>query len=479
MVKNPAFCPAMPAGFPEGAGRGQVSNLSPVPGVPAPRPARRVIRVMAALVLLAGAQSAWAAPAIMHWQTGTGSRVWFVESGELPMVDVRLMFDAGAAREPAGKGGLAALVNGLLDQGAGGLDATGISFGFERLGARYGAASGYDFASVSLRSLTDPALLEPALRNLRRVVTEPDFPIKAVERQKQRLLVALERKRQSPAEIARDAYQAAIYRDHPYARPSDGTRESIASLGRSDIVNFHADYYRAGNARLVIVGDLGREQAEALAEELTADLAPGQAPEPLPAVARLERGEEIRIEHPSSQVHILLGQPGLRRGDPDYFPLYVGNHILGGGGFVSRLYKEVREKRGLSYSAYSYFSPRREAGPFTASLQTRGGQEQQALQVMRKTIRAFIEQGPIPEELEAAKKNISGGFPLRLDSNGKILRFIAMIAFYGLPPDYLETFIEKVNAVTLEQIRDAFRRRLQPDRFITVMVGPVPAHGGD
>ena len=441
--------------------------------------ARRMIRAAASALLLLAVQTVWATPVIQNWQTGTGTRVWFVESRELPMVDVRLIFDAGAAREPAGKNGLAALVNSLLDEGAGGLDATGVSFEFERLGARYSAASGYDYASVSLRSLTDPALLEPALVNLRRVVTDPAFPARAVERQKQRTLIGIERKRQSPGDIARDAYQAAIYRDHPYARPTEGTQESVASLDRADIVQFHRDRYGARNARLVIVGDLDREQATALAEALTAGLAQGQAQGPLPAVEPLEQGRALRIEHPSSQVHVLLGQPGVKRGEPDYFPLYVGNHILGGGGFVSRLYDEIREKRGLSYGVYSYFAPRREAGPFTASLQTRGGQEEQALQVMQETIRVFIEQGPTPEELEAAKKNISGGFPLRLDSNGKILGYIAMIAFYGLPPDYLDTFIEKVNGVTLEQIRDAFRRRLQPGRFVTVMVGPVSGGGGD
>ena len=440
---------------------------------------RHKIRGLIPALLLFATQSAWAAPAIERWQTASGSPVYFVESRELPMVDVQLIFDAGAAREPAGRNGLAALVNGLLDEGAGGLDATGISFEFERLGARYSAASGYDFASVSLRSLADPAVLEPALRNLRRVITEPAFPMKALERQKQRMLIAIERKQQSPAEIARDAYQAAIYRDHPYAYPSDGTRESIPSLGRADIVNFHKDFYNARNVRLIIVGDLDRKQAAVLAGELTADLAHGRALEPLPAVEQLEQGDKIRIEHPSSQVHILLGQPGLKRGDPDYFPLYVGNHILGGGGLVSRLYEEIREKRGLSYGAYSYFAPRREAGPFTASLQTRSGQEERALQVMRETVRSFIEQGPTPEELEAAKKNISGGFPLRLDSNGKILGYIAMIAFYGLPLDYLDTFIEKVNAVTLEQIRDAFGRRLRPERFVTVMVGPIQAGNGN
>lgn len=440
--------------------------------------AHSLILAVVPVLLLFSAQAVRPSPAVGHWQTAAGSQVFFVESHELPMVDLRLIFDAGTVREPGGMNGLAVLVNSLLDEGAGGMDATAISFEFERLGAQYGAASGYDYASVSLRSLSDPALLEPALQNLRRVVSDPAFPGKAVERQKQRLLVAIERKRQSPAEIARDAYQAAIYGDHPYALPNDGTRESVASLQRRHIVDFHRDWYGAGNARLVIVGDLSREQAAELAEELTGGLPQGRAPEPFPAVAPVEHGQQIRIEHPSSQVHILLGQPGIRRGDPDYFPLYVGNHILGGGGFVSRLFEEIREKRGLSYGAYSYFSPRRGPGPFTASLQTRGDQQEQALQVMRETIRAFIEHGPTREELEAAQKNISGGFPLRLDSNRKILGYIAMIGFYGLPLDYLDTYVDKVSAVTIEQIRDAFKRRLQPERFVTVMVGPTGASAG-
>ena len=431
------------------------------------------ISITVSALLLFVAPTLWAVPAILNWQTGAGTEVYFVQSGELPMVDVRWIFDAGAAREPTGKSGLAALTNALLDQGADSLDATEISFEFERLGAQYSAVSGYDYASVGLRTLTDPALLAPALENLRRIVHAPAFPPRAVNRQKQRTQIGIERKRQSPRSIAGDAYQAALYRDHPYAHPSEGTQESIAALSRADIVKFHSDRYGAGNARLIIVGDLGREQAAAMAEALTAGQAQGYTPEPLPAVAPLQQGRELRIEHPSSQVHILLGQPGLKRDDLDYFPLYVGNHILGGGGFVSRLYKEIREKRGLSYSVFSYFTPRREAGPFTAGAQTRGGQEAEALQALRATISAFIEQGPTPEELEAAKKNINGGFPLRLDSNSKILSYVAVIAFYGLPLDYLDTFIDKVNAVTVEQIKEAFGRRLHPERFVTVMVGPV------
>ena len=425
------------------------------------------------ILLIFFTHSVCSSPNILHWETTRGAKVFFVESHELPIVDIRLVFDAGSARDPADKKGLALLVNSLLDEGADGLDATEISFEFERLGAIYNAEAGYDSASVSLRSLSDETLLNPAARNLRRVIAAPEFPAKAVERQKRRIQLGIQRKQQSPAAIAWDAYSAAIYQNHPYAFPGNGTVESVAALNKQAIINFHRRLYGARNSMVVIVGDLIKARAEALAEELTLALAKGQKPGPLPAVARLMQPERIRIDHPSSQVHILFGQPGMRRGDPDYLPLYVGNHILGGAGMVSRLHDEVREKRGLSYSTYSYFSPRRENGPFIAGLQTRASEQEQALRVMQETVQTFIDKGPTPEELNAAKKNISGGFPLRLDSNSKILEYVAMIGFYELPLDYLDTFIEKIEAVTIEQVKDAFERRLQPDKFVTVMVGPI------
>ena len=169
----------------------------------------------------------------------------------------------------------------------------------------------------------------------------------------------------------------------------------------------------------------------------------------------------------------MTGQTGMRYGDPDYFALYVGNHILGGGGLVSRLFQEVREKRGLSYGASSYFAPRRDAGPFMASISTRGDQAAEGFSVLKKTIADFIEQGPTEDELVAVKKNITGGFPLRIDSNKKISGYLSVIGFYGLPLDYLDRFNERIEAVTVAEIRDAFQRRVDPDKFVTVLVGPV------
>ncbi len=161
----------------------------------------------------------------------------------------------------------------------------------------------------------------------------------------------------------------------------------------------------------------------------------------------------------------------MRRGDPDYFALYVGNHILGGSGLVSRLSEEMREKRGLSYSVYSYFLPMEQAGPYQMALQTRNDQADEALAVMRETLDQYLKEGPTGDELEAAKKNITGGFALRIDSNSKILDYLVVIGFYDLPLDYLKAFNDRIMAVTREQIIDAYRRRVLPDAMSTIIVG--------
>jgi zinc protease len=193
-------------------------------------------------------------------------------------------------------------------------------------------------------------------------------------------------------------------------------------------------------------------------------------PDPVPLGAAQTR----EIQFPSSQSHVIMGHPGITRTDPDYFPLYVGNYILGGSGLVSRLSVEVREKRGMSYSVFSDVIPLRVPGVFLMGLQTRNGQRVEAAGLARTTLENFRRDGPNEAELQAAKKNITGGFPLRLDSNRKITDQVATIAFYGLPLDYLDEFPLRVEAVTAQQIRDAFQRRIDPNRMATVIVGGKP-----
>jgi zinc protease len=416
-----------------------------------------------------------AGPQIQQWQTTNGVRVFFVEAHELPMVDIQVTFDAGSTRDPENKNGLSAMTSSLLDEGAGDLNSDQISYQFERLGANFGASASKDSASVSLRSLVDETKLDKALLNLRRVMSKPDFPAQAIERQRKRFLIGIQQKKQSPAALASEAFFAAVYGDHPYAFPRAGDETTISSISRLDIVAFHQKFYVAANAIVAIVGDLDRAQAKKLAEALAQSLQQGKKPESIPTVSALEKAERIQKIHPSSQTHILLGQVGMKRGDPDYFPLYLGNHILGGSGLVSLLFKEIREKRGLSYSAYSYFSLMRENGPFLAGLSTRADQAEEALKVLRDSITSFIEHGPSKIALDAAKQNITGGFPLRIDSNSNILGYVAVIGFYELPLDYLETFTASIEAVTVEDIKEAFVRRIKPDKLVTVLVGPEAA----
>ena len=333
-------------------------------------------------------------------------------------------------------------------------------------------------ATVSLRSLTDPALLDPALELFASVIAEPSFPADAFERVRGQMQVALQAEQQSPGDLASKAFYRAVYDDHPYGNPPNGTQESLAALTRDDVVAFFGRYYVARNALVAIVGDLDRAAAEALAEQVTAGLAPGDKAPDLPPVPKLLVPISVHIDHPSAQTHVLLGQPGMHRGDPDYFALYLGNHALGGSGLVSRLNEEVREKRGLAYSVYSYFVPMRRDGPFQMALQTRGDQAGEALAILRDNLERYVAEGPTPEEFAFSKRNVIGGYPLRIDSNGKLIGYLAMIGFYDLPRDYLGRFIERVEAVDRGQVTDALARRLDPDRLVTVTVGPSNPLGG-
>ena len=242
-------------------------------------------------------------------------------------------------------------------------------------------------------------------------------------------------------------------------------------MTREDIVAFFKRYYVASNTVIALVGAIDRKRAEEIAEELTRDMPAGEKAPSLPKVALSEKGEELAVNFPSSQTHIYMGQPVMARGDEDFFPLYVGNHMLGGSGLVSMLSEQVRENRGLAYSVYSYFSQMQNKGPYVFGAQTRTDRAHETLDVIRETLEKFIEEGPTDEKLTASKKNITGGFPLRTASNSNIVEYIAMMGFYDYPLDYLDTFVARINAVTAEDIQKAFRKRVKPDDFLVVTVG--------
>ena len=363
------------------------------------------------------------------------------------------------------------MTNGLLATGAGERGEEAIAEEMDRLGAQLGFDSLRDMAVVSLRSLSDEHLLNPALAVMTDLIHHPYFPKHALERERKRQLIGIQAQKQDPGTLASQAFFRALYGEHPYAEPSSGTEESVTALKREDLRLFHARHYVGKNAVVAIVGDVGIEQARLLAEQVVGKLPAGERAVTLPKAVVAKPGEAIHVDYPSVQSHLLMGHPALRRGDPDYFNLYVGNHILGGSGLISQISEEIREKRGLAYSAYSYFSPMRGEGPFQAGLQTKNESLKEAVRVLRETIVEFVENGPDDEALERSKKNITGGFPLRVDSNKKIVDYLGMIGFYDLPNDYLETFNGHIERTTKESILDAFQRRLHPDQMVTVTVG--------
>lgn len=416
------------------------------------------------------AQLAWAGVDIQHWQTSQGARVYFVQTPSLPMADIRVAFDAGSARDDA-QFGLAALTSALLDTGAGDWNADEIANRFDSVGAAFSAGVSEDMAWLSLRSLTEKALFDKALSTFQTILTQPRFNDEDFQREKNRTLAGLKHREESPGALANIAFGKALYHDHPYAHPEEGMVETVAGFEADDLKQFYKKYYVSANAVVVIVGDLPKTQATEIAEKLIAGLPVGEKPAEIPPVSMPTQATKQHIEFPSTQTHVLSGLPGTHRKDPDYFALYVGNHILGGGSLVSRLFDEVREKRGLAYSASSQFMPLFREGPFVMSLQTRNDQTEQATQVMQETLVEFIKNGPTEAELTAAKKNITGGFALRTDNNSKLTEYVTMIGFYQQPLDYLNQFPVKVEKITAEDIKEAFQRRVKTEWLQTVSVG--------
>ena len=420
------------------------------------------------LALLLTAPFAQAGVKIEHWNAVSGARVFFVETHALPILDVKISFAAGTVWDPVDKPGTASLTTSLLDLGVQGMDETQIANRLADLGALLSGGVDMDRASVGLRTLSAAEQRVPALELLRAVLVSPQFPAEVFEREKARNIAGLKEALTQPGTIASRAFWAGLYPSHPYGRHA--TPESLATLQRDDLVRFYRQHFTARRATVTIVGDITQAQAVDLAQMLTADLPTGGEVATLAEPGLADAGEK-RIAHPAAQAHLLIGLPTLKRGDPDFFPLLVGNYTLGGGGFVSRLMQEVREKRGLAYSVYSYFMPLAQPGPFQIGLQTKKAQAGEALKLSREVLARFVAEGPSDAEIRAAKQNLIGSFPLRLDSNAKILDNVAAIAFYGMPLDYLDRYAENVEKVTADEIRAAFARHGRLEQLVTVVVG--------
>ncbi len=416
---------------------------------------------------------------IQQWQTSAGSEVYFVENHDLPIVDISANFAAGSARDSKEKSGLAGITKYMMTLGAAGMTDEDISNKLADVGAALGGEFDADRASFKLRTLSSTTEKTQALNIFNAILQKPDFPDAVLTREKARIISSLQESATQPESIANKAFMTALYGNHPYALDESGEPETVATIKQEDLKAFYNAYYTSKGAVIALIGDMTVAQAHEIADRISNGLPHTPALAELPAVTLPTTANEQIIAHPASQSHILLGYPGIKRGDPDLFPLYVGNYILGGGGFVSRLTEEVREKRGLVYSVYSYFMPMSQLGPFQIGLQTKREQAGEALKLVRETLDKFIAGGVTDKELEAAKQNIIGGFPMRIDSNAKILDYLGVIGFYKLPLNYLDTFNAQVAKVTTQQIKEAFARRIKVDKFVTIIVAGDVTKTGD
>ncbi len=427
--------------------------------------------LLAFLFCLLLSPAVWAGLNIQHWMTPQGARVYFVENHDLPMLDVSVDFSAGSARDSKEKSGLASLTRHLMGLGAGPYSERDIAEKLADVGAIMSGRLDADRAGFTLRTLSGKAERDQAVSLLAAILAAPRFETTILEREKTRVVAGIEEAATQPESIGAKAFQAAIYGNHPYALDESGEVATVKTLTRDDLVAFHGEYYRAKNMAVAIMGDISRQEAEALASKLAAGLPPGEAPAPIPPVVEADHGVETVIPHHATQSHLFMGKPGMTREDPDYFPLYVGNYVLGGGGFDSRLTESIRQKKGLAYSVYSYFAPMERKGPFMIGLQTRRDATREAVDTAKDELARYLAEGPSEAELAQAKNNLIGGFPLRIDSNKKILEYLAVIGFYRLPLDWLDTYSDKVAAVTRDDILRAFRARVRPESMMTVIVG--------
>ena len=437
----------------------------------------------AVIVLLAGCQSfpttlsqvEQSAPAVValdirEWRTEEGTRVLFVPSPTLPMIDIRLTFDAGSARD-GDKPGTASLTASLIGEGANGLSVDDIARGFEDLGVSFGTNSYRDMGIIEMRSLTAPEFFDPAMDLFLRVVGEPTFPAESLERTRQQYLIGLARQKQVPGPQLAERLDEVLFAGHPYASPSSGNEKTLPLIRREDLRAFHQRYYSAQNAVIAIVGDLEEADARALSARITAALPKGERATRLDRVSQASQAHIEHIDFDASQTHIAIAQQSIWRGHPDWVPLYVGNQILGGGGFASILMEEVRQQRGFVYGIGSSISPMAFAGPFQINLQTATENADEALQLTVRLLREFIADGPTNEQVRAAVDSITGSMPLGVAENDDIVGQLASMAFYDMPLDYLQWFDREVRKVTPESVRKAFARNLNPDALTIISIG--------
>lgn len=401
--------------------------------------------------------------------TPAGIELWYVQEPGIPVIALSIGFRGGSALDPPGKAGLASFALSLLDEGAGDLDSLAFQQAIVDRAIRLGGDAGRDLLSVQMRTLSK--YRDDAFRLLGLALREPRFDSESVERVRKQILNVLAQDENDPETIAARTWFKDVFAAHPYAQPRDGLPGDIQAIAIDDLRGVYANRLARDNLILGASGDVAPSEIARLVDLALADLPVSSAADRVPEASLSLGGRTIVERMPLGQSVVSFGLPGLKRNDPDFYAAYVMNYVLGGGGFTSRLYEEVREKRGLAYSVYSYLYTLEHAGLYLGGVATRNDGVKESLDIIRAEIARLAEKGVSDEELNAAKKYLTGAFPLRLDNGAKIARMLVGMQFDNLGIDYIERRNGYMEAVTVEDIQRVARRLLDPDRLTVVVVG--------
>ena len=427
------------------------------------------MRFIAAIALtLLAALPARAEVNIQEVTSPGGLKAWLVEEHSIPFTALEIQFRGGASLDAPGKRGAINLMTGLLEEGAGDMDARAFARESEALATSFGFDVGDDSLSISARFLTENREASAAL--LKAAIQEPRFDEDAIERVRGQVLSIIRSDEKDPDDIARRTMDEILFGDHPYASSLNGTLDSVAALTRDDLLAAHKAVLARDRIYIGAVGDITPEELSTLIDDLLGDLPATGAPMPPKAEIDVKPSVTV-VDFPTPQSVAIWAQPGLAQDDPDWFAATVMNQILGGGSFESRLMDEVREKRGLTYGVYSYLVPRDLAETYQGSVSSANDRIGDAMGVIREEWAKMAADGVTQQELDDAKTYITGSYPLRFDGNGQIAGILVGMQMLDLPIDYIATRNEKVEAVTLEDVQRVARELLTPNSLAVVVVG--------
>ena len=428
-----------------------------------------LIAITVMFAVLAPSTQAAAAPEILEIESATGVKAWLVREPSIPIISVEIAFRGGTITDPDGKEGLANMVSGLLDEGAGEFDSAAFQERLQELAIGFSASAGKDTFRLGMRTLVENR--DEAFHMLGQALSAPRFDPLPVERIRRQITVGLTRDAEDPDRIASHTWFAKAFPDHVYGRPNRGTVESVAAVTRDDLVAFARDRFARNNAVIAVVGDVTPEELSRLLDISFGDLAESAGAFEVPQTMPSPLGSVTVIRKSIPQSVVMFGLPGIKRNDPDYYAAYVMNYVLGGGGFTSRLYQEVREKRGLAYSVYTYLYPYDYSAVYLGGVATVNARIGESLDIIRAQITDVAENGITADELGRAKTFLNGSFPLRLDSNAKIARILVAIQLDDLGKDYVDRRPQLIDAVTLDDIQRIAQRLLGNGGLTIVVVG--------